>query len=227
MPKFGLAKTVDESVTTMVADAIFVMEHPDDQGMEEKDEPLLLKNTQNFRVRQLDAKLMELENEMAQEEEVEEEEAAPSSKPGGYVPPAKRQGATTAPSSSGDGTENTLRVSNLTKQVTEEDLRDLFGRFGNIHRISLPKLEDPKTGEKVPRGFAYIAFARRDDAERAMVRLQGHGYDHLILKIEWAKPTKENSNPGMASTFYSGYGKQLAQDTTEKVFFSSTRKDEA
>ena len=80
------------------------------------------------------------------------------------------------------GTENTLYVSNLTKSVTEDDLRELFERFGRIHRVSIPRND-----LKEPRGFAYIAFAKKEDAEVALARLDGHGYDHLIIKVEWAK----------------------------------------
>ena len=118
-------------------------------------------------------------------------------------------------------------MSNLTKAVTEDDLRDLFDRFGRILRISLPKIEEWDEVErqtvKVPRGFAYIAFARHDDAERAIETLQGYGYDHLILKLEWAKPTKPDGGGGggMNPSFMSGYGTRLAQDTTEKVTYHS------
>lgn len=139
-----------------------------------------------------------------------------------YVAPGARGGA----SSSGgtgerDGTENTLRVSNLSKAATEDDLRELFDRFGRIHRVSLPKAED-KFGEKVPRGFAYIAFVRRDDAEAAMNALQGYGYDHLVIKIEWAQPTGGGGGGG-GNTYRSGYGQKLAQDTTERAVFTSTK----
>ena len=49
-----------------------------------------------------------------------------------------------------------------------------------------------------------------------MQNLQGHGYDHLILKIEFAQPRKDDGGGG-GTQFRSGYGQKLAQDTTEKV----------
>ncbi|CAN0011502.1 unnamed protein product, partial [Phaeothamnion confervicola] len=61
----------------------------------------------------------------------------------------------------------------------------LFQRFGKIYRIYLAK--DQETMQS--RGFAFVSFAMRSDAEKAMEALQGYGYDHLILKLEWAKPS--------------------------------------
>ena len=161
------------------------------------------------------------------------EEPASSSAGGKYIPPSKKAGVDgafagrTAGSSSSDReAENTLRVSNLTKAVTEDDLRELFCRYGRISRISLPKLErkDEKGNVyKEPKGFAYIAFASRADAEVAMEALQGHGYDHLILKIEWAKApdASQVKESGLGRGYTSGYGEKLAQDTKEKVSFAS------
>jgi RNA recognition motif-containing protein len=109
--------------------------------------------------------------------------------------------------------------------IDGDDLRDLFERFVKVHSISLPKVERFEGANviKEPRGFAYIAFARKEDAEDAMARLDGYGYDHLIIKVEWAKPNKDGSGPGsgVPNQYMSGYGKQLAQDTTEKVYYAS------
>jgi len=58
-----------------------------------------------------------------------------------------------------------------------------------------------------------------------MDALQGHGFDHLILKIEWAKPSapkpEGDGGGGLSSGFTSGYGKALAQDTKERVSYAS------
>ena len=55
----------------------------------------------------------------------------------------------------------------------------------------------PRTGRRwFLAGFAFVSFVHRQDAERAMQALQGHGYDHLILKIEWAKPSAPKPDAG-------------------------------
>lgn len=79
---------------------------------------------------------------------------------------------------------HSLRVTNISKDTTETDLRNLFGNFGHLTRVFLAR--DRQTQES--RGFAFISFAGRSDAEKAIVHLDGHGYDSLILHVEWAKP---------------------------------------
>jgi len=221
LPRFGDAKVGEENVTLLSKDFVS-MEYPDN---EETEDPAFAKTLASLKMK---VQIRE-QNLYPSDDEKPSQSAEPEEKPkaGKYIPPGAQGGSSSMMDK--DGTENTLRVSNLTKAVTEEDLRDLFERFGRIHRVSLPRVEDTRTGEKVPRGFAYIAFAQRGDAEAAMERLQGYGYDHLIIKIEWAKPNKDGGGGGggggrgMSSSHYSGYGKQLAQDTTEKAFFTSNR----
>ena len=36
-------------------------------------------------------------------------------------------------------------------------------------------------------GFAFVSYVKREDAARAVSNLNGFGYDHLILSVEWAK----------------------------------------
>ena len=154
-----------------------------------------------------------------------------------YVPPGARwaqaaaaggaggEGAAAPPMPLEDHTK--IRVTNISEDTTEGDLRELFGNFGSIHRIYLAK--DPETMHS--RGFAFVSFYRESDAELAMQALQGYGYDHLILKLEWARPSARdyggggaNSAPGssgLGGGRMSGYGQALAQDTKEKVSYAS------
>lgn len=145
----------------------------------------------------------------------------------GYVPPSMRNA---------DGTRNealvgamperddscTVRVSNLSEDVKDQDLRELFRRFGAIQRIYLAK--DRETQQS--RGFAFINFYQKEDAAAAIAKLDGHGYDHLILSVSWANPSAApaavapdaksaeafpslgGARSGPPSGLYSGVGKE-------------------
>jgi translation initiation factor 3 subunit G len=217
LARFGDARLGEENVTLLSKDFVS-MEHPDDQQLEEVDDPTLKNTLASFIQKQQERSLLrEFDDGMTIDDGANLDKSAPENEvktADRYIPPGeKNQG------------ENTLRVSNLTKNVTDDDLRELFEPFGKVLRISMPRVERVENGRtiKESKGFAYIAFAERESAEAALERLQGHGYAHLILRLEWAKPTfgipaKEG---GLSSSFVSGYGKQLAQDTKEKVAYAS------
>nr|QBH74183.1 eukaryotic translation initiation factor 3 subunit G [Eurycantha calcarata] len=104
-----------------------------------------------------------------------------------YVPPSLR-----GDGSKRDGMTNlrlrddttAIRVSNLSDSTTETDLEDLVKPFGPISKLYLSR--DKQTG--ICKGFAYIHFKMRSDAAEAIAALHGHGYDHLILNVDWSKP---------------------------------------
>jgi len=141
---------------------------------------------------------------------------------GKYIPPSQRAGAIGA---KGPGARlnqrtddlNTIRVTNISENTTEADLQDLFQPFGRISRVYLAK--DKET--MMSRGFAFVSFVHKEDAAKAMEKLQGFGYDHLILKLEWARPNAPKDPSTSGTEYRSGYGKALAQDTKEKVSFAS------
>lgn len=265
LPKFGDAKEGEDNVT-LNDKTIITMDHPDDNLIEEQEDPTMKNTLASFIQKQQERSL---NREIYDSDLMPESEAGldhgDANKGGGlsgiderfaslgsggagkYVPPGRGLGggpggdARTSRDDRGggmdrgdrggsnqSGDENTLRISNLTKAVSEDDLKDLFSKFGNVTRVYLPRIERTEGGKtfKEPKGFAFITYMNKDDAESALERLNGHGYDHLILKVEWAKPNKEGGSgggpPGGDSMRYaSGYGKQLAQDTKEKVSYAS------
>ena len=77
----------------------------------------------------------------------------------------------------------TVRVTNLPEETQEQDLRDLFVPFGAVTRVFLAKDKTSNTSK----GFAFITFAEKKDAQKAIECVSGYGYYHLILKVEWAK----------------------------------------
>lgn len=123
------------------------------------------------------------------------DQSAPTA--GKYVPPSKRGGAMSDAQSrvqGGDAMPDrrnqdtaALRVSNLSENAQEADLEALFKPFGHIARIFLAK--DRMTG--ICKGFAFVNYYRKEDAAKALATVNGFGYDHLILAVEWAKPAPE------------------------------------
>jgi translation initiation factor 3 subunit G len=113
----------------------------------------------------------------------DKEEIRPSTSSGRYIPPNARGKSIESDYGNRRDDTATIRVTNLSEDTKESDLKDLFSPFGLISRIYLAKNKD--TG--LSKGFAFINYKRKEDAARAIEKLSGYGYDHLILHVEWAK----------------------------------------
>jgi translation initiation factor 3 subunit G len=127
---------------------------------------------------------------------------------GKYVPPSMRtSGGREAALQTwqDDRDKNSLRVTNVSEDATEDDLRELFAKFGRIQRIYLAR--DRETN--MSRGFCFVTYHNREDAQLAMDKLHGYGYDHLILNVEWSKPSTRD--PNKDTQHRTGYGKALPQ----------------
>lgn len=106
--------------------------------------------------------------------------AAGSSAAGGksvYVPPSLRAGAGRGagemmgrPGGSRDDLP-TLRVTNVSEDASEDDLRDLFSRFGRVARVFIGK--DRETG--IGKGYAFVSYEDRAHAQKAIDKMNGFG----------------------------------------------------
>ncbi|GAX84055.1 hypothetical protein CEUSTIGMA_g11479.t1 [Chlamydomonas eustigma] len=220
IPRFGLAKleTPQDSVTAQnIEDIPFEKVRQSKSTSQEKKVDLqnILNNTNDKQMiagslkdilyrKRMERELLRAKGllkgaEKPPEEDVpggsKSETSLPSGPPkaGSYVPPSMRN---RGPTTMGDGAgpdrrreENSVRVTNLSDDVTEADLGELFRPFGHILRIYLAV--DRTTGES--RGFAFVTFAHREDGDRAIRTLNGYGYGHLILKVEWAAPRESRA----------------------------------
>lgn len=110
-------------------------------------------------------------------------------KPGKYVPPYLKDSANKAGMAGARRDDSTnIRISNLSESMVEADLEELVKKIGPYQKIYLAR--DRITG--LCKGFAYVTFKQRKDAAKAIQLLNGHGYDHLILNVEWSKPQTQN-----------------------------------
>ncbi|XP_053213211.1 uncharacterized protein LOC128396621 [Panonychus citri] len=94
-------------------------------------------------------------------------------------------------------------VTNLPEEIQDGDIKDLFHQFGKIVRIFLAK--DKYTGQS--KGFAFVSFDRKEDAANAIKHVNGYGYEHLILNVEWAFDAnrKSEDNESIPLKNYSQY----------------------
>merc|ERR1719320_947797 len=83
-----------------------------------------------------------------------------------------------------------LRVDNLPYSAVMEDLQPLFERFGDVGDIYLPKERD--SGRS--RGFAFVRFHDKHDAEDAMDELNGRSYDgrDLRIRMDEGRPRRDD-----------------------------------
>lgn len=80
-----------------------------------------------------------------------------------------------------------LFVGSLPWATTSQDLNDLFSQFGAV--TSATVLTDRDTGRS--RGFGFVEFDNREDAEKAISALDGSDYQGRSLKVSEAKPQED------------------------------------
>ncbi len=77
-----------------------------------------------------------------------------------------------------------LYVGNIPYSSGEDDLRDLFGKVGQVESISIPT--DMATGR--PRGFAFVEMSSDDDAAKAITELNQADFQGRRLTVNEARP---------------------------------------
>ncbi|KAH0785491.1 Nuclear localization sequence-binding protein [Histomonas meleagridis] len=78
---------------------------------------------------------------------------------------------------------NLVFVGNLSHQTTEEQLRKIFGKYGEITKIRIPLKDDQ------PRGIAFIEFKNIDDAGNAVEALDGTEIDQRKITVNISTPS--------------------------------------
>ena len=96
-----------------------------------------------------------------------------------------------------------LKVDNLTYRTTISDLEKYFRKYGEIGDVYIPK--DRNTHES--RGFAFVRFYEKRDAEDAMDGMDGKvidGREIRVAEAKYGRPTNQY-NPRSGGGGGSGY----------------------
>jgi RNA recognition motif-containing protein len=87
---------------------------------------------------------------------------------------------------------NKLFVGNLSYNVTENDLQDLFAKHGTVNEVNL--MLDRMSGRS--RGFAFVTMSTQEEAEAATNALNGQPLDGRNLTVNEARPRPQGGNGG-------------------------------
>lgn len=82
-----------------------------------------------------------------------------------------------------------MYVSNLGFQVTDEELKSMFNKYGEV--TSAKVVMDRETGRS--RGFGFVEMADKA-AEEAMKELDGTQMDGRSISVSKARPKTDNRN---------------------------------
>jgi RNA recognition motif-containing protein len=83
-----------------------------------------------------------------------------------------------------------LYVGNLNFDASEDQVRELFGSFGEVQEVKI--VMDRFSGRS--RGFAFVRMATADDAGKAKDSLNGQPFQGKALVIDWAR-TEQRDRP--------------------------------
>ena len=83
-------------------------------------------------------------------------------------------------------------VGNLDFNVSEDELRNLFGTYGQVDRVTI--LTDRDTGRS--RGFGFVEMTSAEDGEKAIAALNGSQLAGRTLNVNEARPKAERAGGG-------------------------------
>jgi RNA recognition motif-containing protein len=85
-----------------------------------------------------------------------------------------------------------IYVGNLSFEVTDDDLQQLFGPYGEVASASV--IKDRFSGES--RGFGFVEMPARKDAEAAIAALNGTDVKGRTITVNEAKPKAPKGGGG-------------------------------
>ncbi|MBD2081272.1 RNA-binding protein [Leptolyngbya sp. FACHB-17] len=85
-----------------------------------------------------------------------------------------------------------IYVGNLSYEVVQDNLAQIFAEFGTVKRIQLPT--DRETGRL--RGFGFVEMSSDDEEAAAIEALDGAEWMGRDLKVNKAKPREERGDSG-------------------------------
>lgn len=87
-----------------------------------------------------------------------------------------------------------IYVGNLPYEATEQEVNEVFSDYGVVKRVSIPV--DRETGKV--RGFGFVEMETEANEPPAIEALDGAEWMGRELRVNKARPRKDNRNRGQA-----------------------------
>ncbi len=85
-----------------------------------------------------------------------------------------------------------IYVGNLSRDLSESDLREAFAAFGEVSSSSI--IKDKFSGES--RGFGFVEMPNKDEAEKAIAALNGKDLKGRTATVNEARPRTDKPRTG-------------------------------
>jgi len=94
-----------------------------------------------------------------------------------------------------------IYVGNLSRDVTEDDLRQAFEAFGQVNSATV--IKDRFSGES--RGFGFVEIPSKNEAQTAITEMNGKDLKGRVINVNEARP-KTNRGGGRGRGDFGGRG---------------------
>ena len=75
-----------------------------------------------------------------------------------------------------------IHIAELGANVDEENLRDVFERFGTLMDVWIATASS----------FAFVVYKRKEEAQKAIDQMDGRLFGNAQIKVTWARPRRQN-----------------------------------
>ncbi|KAH9300455.1 hypothetical protein KI387_012038, partial [Taxus chinensis] len=84
-----------------------------------------------------------------------------------------------------------LHIGNLSRNVNEAHLKEIFSNFGEVVNVELSM----DRVVQLPKGYGYVEFKTRPDAEKALLHMNGGQVDGNVITARFTLPQRTRTSP--------------------------------
>ncbi len=85
-----------------------------------------------------------------------------------------------------------IYIGNLSRDVTEDELKGLFSKYGSIKEVKI--IKDPYSGES--KGFGFLEMSNSSEAQKAISELNSKELKGKKLTVNEARPREDKRGGG-------------------------------